>query len=397
MHKNRDAWVEIDLGSLEKNIEIIKGWLLDSRDEKNTCGLMGIVKADAYGHGAIAVAEVLQAKGVEWLGVASVGEGRQLRGAGIDLPILILGPCPGRSILTAIENNLDLAVTSLAQLKEIARQTDEKNKICRIQLKIDTGMHRLGFQPDCLSEVFRILDSGPQLKLIGVFSHLAKADDVATTTRQDVIFKRALKMFEEANHKPQFVHLASSEAVRHFPFVRYDMVRMGINLYGLEPKTISADLMPVMAVRGRINQLNYIEKGESIGYGLTWRAERKTLLASVPIGYADGIDRRLSNCMKGLINGKFIDQVGRISMDQMLFDVTEIEDVEEGNVVTLIGSQYYGNRQNVDEPRPSISLADWSTLLNTITYELACRLKLRLTYVFSRTNVRRSIDQEELV
>ncbi len=397
MDKNRDAWVEIDLGNLEKNIRIINEWLLDSHSKQKTCDLIGIVKADAYGHGAIAVAEILQAEGVRWLGVASIDEGAQLRDAGIALSILVLGACPAWSIQNALEYNLDLAVTSLPQLKDIAKQTNEKNKICRIHLKIDTGMHRLGFHPDVLSQVLPILDSHPQLKLISLFSHLAKADDLATTNKQNAVFECVTKMFEETDHRPEFVHLASSEAARRFPFVRHDMVRVGLHLYGLEPRTISSELKPIMSVRGRINQLNFVEEGETVGYGLTWLARRRTLLASIPIGYADGIDRRLSNRMKALVKGKFVNQVGTISMDQMLFDVSEIENVQRGDVVTLIGSEYSDSRQKLAKQRPSIELAEWAAMLDTITYELASRLNMRLPRVFSRTGVRSPIDQGELL
>lgn len=397
MNDHRDAWVEIDLGNLEKNIRTIKNYLLENQGEESPSALMGIVKADAYGHGAIVVAEILQATGVQWLGVASVDEGKQLRGAGITLPILVLSPCPGWSISSALEGNLDLAVTSLAQLEEIARQADEKNKICRIHLKIDTGMHRLGFRPNFFQNIFEILDVHPQLKLISLFSHLAKAADLATTTKQNAMFEHAIKMFEQAGHSPEFVHLASSEAAKRFPFVRHDMVRVGLHLYGLEPRTTSAELEPVMAVRARVNQINYVEAGETIGYGLTWRAQRTTVLASIPIGYADGIDRRLSNRMKALIGGKLINQVGIISMDQMLFDVTDIDHVEEGDVVTLIGSEDCADFQAPGYLSSSIYLADWASMLDTITYELACRLKIRLQRVVNRNSCRRLIKQGELV
>ena len=209
---------------------------------------------------------------------------------------------------------------------------------------------------------------------------MAKADDLETTKAQDEKFKEVLQLFSDAGLKPSFVHLASSEAARRFPFTRYDMVRVGINLFGLEPKEVSLDLKPVLALRGRINQIKSIGQGESVGYGLTWTAKRPTRLAVVPIGYGDGVDRGLSNQMRGLLAGQFVPQVGTISMDQMIFDVTDVPRAEEGDVITLVGAEM----GSVQGQAQSLCLAEWASTLGTITYELACRLRIRLPRIYTR-------------
>lgn len=175
---------------------------------------------------------------------------------------------------------------------------------------------------------------------------------------------------------PEIVHLASGEAARLHPETHYDLVRVGLYIYGLEAKKVSDVVRPAMSVRGRINQLKEIEAGESIGYGFTWTAKRKTKLASLPIGYADGIERKLSNQINGLLFGRQVKQVGLISMDQMLFDVTDVDQVCVGDVITLIGSEDGSERR--------LYLADWANKLDTITYELASQLRIRLPRMYTR-------------
>jgi len=179
------------------------------------------------------------------------------------------------------------------------------------------------------------------------------------------------------------LHLASGEAARRFPDTHYDMVRVGLYLYGLEPAVVSNVVSPALSLRGRINHLQDIDAGESVGYGLTWTAPRRTRLASIPIGYADGVDRSLSNRMEGLCTGKRIKQVGRISMDQMLFDITDVPQAQIGDVITLIGSESGSVANNAAQDR--LHLADWASMLDTITYELACRLRVRLPKIYTRS------------
>jgi alanine racemase len=386
----RDAWVEINLSNLESNIRSLYSWLQEGSGTSSQAGLMGVIKSDAYGHGAVAVGEVLAASGVAWLAVASVDEGCQLRAGGIKTPILVLSPTPSWAISTALDHDLDLTITSFDQLNELIVQTRRQEKPVGVHLKIDTGMHRLGFGKNLISKLIDELNVNRQLKLVSLFSHLAKADDLECTQAQNQIFKDVLQMFRKAGQEPGFVHLASSEAARRFPFTHYDMVRVGINLFGLEPKDVAQDLVPVLALRGRVVQISTVLEGQSVGYGLTWTAERDSRLAVVPIGYADGVDRQLSNRMRGLLAGSIVPQVGRISMDQMIFDVTDVAGAREGDVLTLIGSELGGERGTPPgtsaSPRAVITLSEWAQTLGTITYELACRLRVRLPRIYTRSS-----------
>jgi alanine racemase len=371
----RDAWVEVDLGALENNVKVIKSWIGEN------VRLMAVIKSDAYGHGAPGTAQVLAASGADWFGVASVDEGCQLRSAGIKQPILILSACPFWALSTALEADLSLTVTARSQLEDIEAVSKQLKKPAQVHIKVDTGMHRLGIAPDKFADLLSSIYASPSLELAGIFSHLAKADDAEFTELQNRNFQQVLTLVPPEKRKKLLVHLASSEATRRFPSTHHDMVRVGLYLYGLESEVVSDVVSPALSVRARINHLQDIQPGESVGYGLTWTAERPTRLASIPIGYADGVDRRLSNRMHGLLMGKRIKQVGRISMDQMLFDITDCPAAQEGDVITLIGSEALANNANSDR----LHLADWASMLDTITYELACRLRVRLPRIYTRS------------
>lgn len=366
----RDAWVEVDLGAIEYNVLQIKSWLKAPGTK-----LMAVVKSDAYGHGATGVLKVLVGAGADWLAVASVDEGCQLRLVDPDTPILILGPTPGWAVGNALEDRLDLTVTSLCQIEDIEAVAKEKGMKARVHLKVDTGMHRLGVAPARAQELLAAIAASENLTLISVFSHLAVADDEGETRKQNDCFLAVIEMTKRTLPGADiFFHIASGDAARRFPFTHHDMVRVGLQLYGLEAATESSDLVPALSVRARINHLSEIEQGERVGYGFTWGARQKTRIASIPIGYADGVDRGLSNQMSGILMNNEVRQIGRISMDQMLFDITEAVEAQEGDVITLIGSQ--GDIK--------LTLAQWARKLDTITYELACRLRIRLPRIYTR-------------
>ncbi|HEY9719787.1 MAG TPA: alanine racemase [Trichormus sp.] len=391
----RDAWVEVDLGAIEHNVRVIQSWLQPAAgrplpepakaSQMRAPRLMAVVKSDAYGHGAAGVAEVLIAAGAEWFAVASVDEGCQLRGIDSKIPILLLSPVPAWAIPTALEFGLDLTVTNAAQVHEIAVVAARKHAQARIHLKVDTGMHRLGIAPQYVDVVLNEIKKSDHLHLISVFSHLACADDRDAVTYQNAQFSEIVQRIRQIEpelrqrhggeiDEPILFHLASGDAARRFPDTHYDMVRTGLVLYGLESRISSDIVIPAMSVRGRINHVSEIAEGESVGYNWTWTARRRTRLASIPIGYADGVDRRLSNNLFGLVMGEQIPQVGTISMDQMLFDITDAPEAQEGDVVTLIGTD--GER--------NIQLSTWANLLDTITYELACRMRVRLPRIYTR-------------
>jgi alanine racemase len=372
----RDAWVEVDLNAIERNIAVIRSWLNPGTR------LMAVVKSDAYGHGAVGVANVLTACGADWLGVASIDEGCQLRAAGVRQPILVLSPCPSWAVAAALDADLNITVTSISQIADIAESCRRQNRSASIHLKIDTGMHRLGVALEHIDDVIRALKKNPELRLTGLFSHFAKADEEEFTRKQTETFNKAIEKVKAAGLKPDLIHLASGEAARRFPFTHFDMVRVGLYMYGLEASVVSDVVIPAMSVKGRINHIQEIAEGESLGYSLTWTSSRKSRIASIPIGYADGIDRRLSNKLTGLLMGKQISQVGLISMDQMLFDITDVPQAQEGDVVTLLGLDH--GESEASDDKNQLFLATWANLLDTITYELACRLRARMPRMYTR-------------
>lgn len=380
----RDAWVEVDLGAIEFNVATILKWLAQPGSSERA-KLMAVVKSDAYGHGAVGVAEVLVGAGAEWLAVASIDEGCQLRTVDTKTPVLLLSPVPIWAVQTALENDIDLTISSASQVHDIDAAASRKGLRARVHLKVDTGMHRLGVSADSVAAVLAEVASCTHLQLISVFSHLAKAEDLEATTYQNDQFKKVIETVRRLEpelitkqvvdkNEPLFFHLASSDATRRFPETHHDMVRVGLLLYGLEPAEVTGAVIPAMSVRARINQVSTIASGESVGYGWTWTAQRQTRLACVPIGYADGVDRKLSNQLTGLIMGKKVPEVGRISMDQMLFDVTDVPEAQEGDVITLVGT----------DGETTLNLAEWATTLDTITYELACRMRVRLPRIYTR-------------
>ena len=368
----RDAWLEVDLNAIERNIAVIRSWLDPS------VKLMTVVKSDAYGHGAAGVADVLSACGADWLGVASVDEGCQLRNAGAKLPILLLSPCPSWAISTALDGNLTLTVTNSEQLVDIETFCTRQNRDANVHLKIDTGMHRLGLDPEAVDEFLAALKNAKHIHLTGLFSHLAMADQEEFTMKQKAVFDSAIEKLKSSGLDLPLIHLASGEAARRFPDTHYQMVRVGLYTYGLEPRAVSNVVYPALSVKGRLNQIRKINEGDAVGYNLTWTSKRDTLVASIPIGYADGIDRRLSSKMKGLLMGREVQQIGLISMDQMLFDISDVPEAQEGDVVTLIGCD------TQDGSEAQLHLASWAEMLDTITYELACRLRVRMPRVYTR-------------
>lgn len=382
----RDAWVEVSLSCLEHNLEVIRTeWLQKkpiqepsprNKTAKSTSKtkVMAVVKSDGYGHGAATTAQLFEASGVDYLGVASIDEGLQLRQSGIKLPVLVLSPTPSWALDTALENNLGISITSLKQIEDVSSTAKRLNLQAAVHIKIDTGMHRLGIEPTTTAQALELVDKDPRLQLMSVFSHLAMADNREAVDFQKGRFEAAVKIVPPGT----LLHLASSEATRLFPDTHYDMVRVGLYLWGLAPNTTLPELRPALSLKARINHIGPVPEGESAGYGFTWTAKRHSRLAMIPIGYADGVDRGLSNNMEAIIEDNWVKQVGRISMDQMLLDITDCKQAQEGDLVTLIGSS----------AQKCINLCQWAERLDTITYELACRLRARLPKVYTRERLR---------
>lgn len=367
------AWVEIDLAALSHNVhQIVK--LLSSRTQ-----LMAVVKADAYGHGAITVAQTAIESGASWLGVATVPEGIQLREAGINAPILILGATHTPEQVQAIARwKLQPTLTNPKQALVFSDilETFNFNSPLPVHIKLDTGMSRLGANWQEAAEFVQLVQRVPHLTIKSIYSHLATADspDPTVMKQQHQRFEQAIAKIRAMGIEPPCLHLANSAATLTDKKLHYDLVRVGLAIYGLYPAphlSSTIDLRPVLQVKARITQVKTIEPGTGVSYSHHFVAPRRLRIAVVGIGYADGVPRNLSNKMQVLIRGQRVQQIGAITMDQLMLDVSSFPDIQEGEVVTLLGQE--GNEQ--------ISAEDWANQLNTISWEILCGFKHRLPRV----------------
>ncbi|TAE52270.1 MAG: alanine racemase [Nostocales cyanobacterium] len=367
------AWVEIDLGALTYNIKQLVKFLIPSTQ------LMAVVKADAYGHGAVTVAKTALDAGAGWLGVATVPEGIQLREAGIKAPILILGATNTAEQIHAIANwQLEPTLGSPKQALIFSDTLEALNyhTPISVHIKLDTGMSRLGTDWRKAGDFVQLVQGLPHLKIASVYSHLATADspDPAIMQEQQRRFTEAIAQIQGRGIKIPSLHLANSAATLADPKLHYDMVRVGLAIYGLYPATHLENqikLQPVLQLKARITHVKTIAKGTGVSYGHHFIAPQEMRIAVVGIGYADGVPRSLSNQMQVLLRGQRVQQIGAITMDQLMIDVTSIPDLQEGEIVTLLGEQ--GKEQ--------ISANDWANQLNTISWEILCGFKHRLPRV----------------
>ncbi len=364
------AWVEIDLAALSHNVQHLR------RSLSATTELMAIVKADAYGHGAEAIARAALYAGATWLGVATIPEGIELRQAGITAPILVMGATNTPEQVQAIAQwRLQPTLCTPKQAWIFAETMDGVNgrTPLPVHLKLDTGMSRLGAPWQEAAAFGQLVQRLPQLKIASVYSHLATADSLDQTVMrlQQKRFQAAIAHLRAVDIHPPKLHLANSAATLTDPALHYDRVRVGLALYGLHPAphlVSQVDLRPVLQVKARVTQVKSIAAGEGVSYGYQFVADRELAIATVGIGYADGIPRNLSNKMTVLVRGQRVPQVGAITMDQMMLDVSKIPQLQDGEVVTLLG------RDGAEQ----ISADDWATMLGTISWEILCGFKHRL-------------------
>ena len=368
LNTHRDAWVEVNLDSIEKNILCLKKYL------KPKAKLFAVVKADAYGHGAVMIAPVLLASGVDFLGVSSIDEGLQLREAKIDAPILVLGAVPVWSFDWAATNNISVSVFSDEHI-QACKQTFEKTGIkTKVHVKIDTGMNRIGVRPEDAVKFIKKIQSCDFIKLEGIFTHFATAETESYAFEQ---YKKFRSVVDNVNTEGLLIHCCNTSAVICYDNFDYNMARVGVGIYGLQPDLTSTakqpELQPAMSLRGRITNIHTAQSGEGVSYSHTFETTKPTKIATIPIGYADGVSRGLSNKIYGIIHGKKVKQIGNITMDQMMFDITDC-DAAEGDIITLLGHD--GNE--------FIGVDEWAKILNTIHYELVCALRVRLPRVYTR-------------
>ena len=367
------AWVEIDLGALSHNVKQLVKFLSPQTQ------LMAVVKADAYGHGAVTVAKTALEAGASWLGVATVPEGIQLREEGIKAPILILGATNTPEQIQAIAHwQLQPTLCSPKQALEFSNtlETINYNSSLPVHIKLDTGMSRLGTNWQQAAEFVQLVQGLPHLAIASVYSHLATADspDAKVMAEQHRRFEEAISHIKAKGITVPSLHLANSAATLADSRLHYDMVRVGLAIYGLYPATHLQNqikLQPVLQLKARVTQVKTIAAGTGVSYGHHFIASKEMRLAVVGIGYADGVPRSLSNQMQVLVRGRRVPQIGAITMDQIMLDVSSIPDLQEGEIVTLLGEQ--GKEQ--------ISADDWANCLNTISWEILCGFKHRLPRV----------------
>ncbi len=367
------AWVEIDLAALAHNVRQIRSLLAPATQ------MMAVVKADAYGHGAIEIARTMIAEGVEWLAVATVTEGIELRSAGIVAPILILGAVNSDVQVQAIAKwGLQPTICTIEQAILLSKAISklESSLPLTVHLKLDTGMSRLGAAWQQAVAVYREVASLPYLQIGSLYSHLATADDLDPTVMELQLdrFERSISAIGAAGFTIPLLHLANSAGILVDTRSHYNLVRPGLSLYGLYPAPhlqSKAALLPVLSVKARISQVKQITAGTGVSYGYRFIADRDLLLAVVEIGYADGVPRRLSNRMQVAIRGCLVPQIGSITMDRLMLDVSQLPDLQVGEIVTILG------RDGTVE----ITADDWANELGTISWEILCGFKDRLPRV----------------
>ncbi len=375
MSDSRPTVAEIDLAALRYNYGSIRESL------KPDCGLLAIVKADAYGHGFMDVALELEKLGVTAFGVAFLAEGIQLRKSGIDRPILILGGIyPGQE-KKSVGFNLSIAVFDLQQALALDAAAGRLYRKAKLHVKIDTGMGRLGVPCQQAETFFAALKELKNIEVEGVMSHFAAADELDEsgreyTNRQAEHFAMAVASARENGFTPRYVHIANSAATFALDPGGCNLVRPGITLYGALPSADFAgklDLKPVMALKSRIAMLKWVEPGTSISYARRYTTGAKTLVASVPVGYADGYRRSLTNRGEVLVRGVRAPVIGTVCMDWIMLDVSLVPDVATGDEVVLMGSDGEGRSICAEE------LAEWS---GTIPYEFFCGISKRVPRIY---------------
>ena len=365
---DRPTRAEIRLGALRRNFAKARG--LAGPGVK----VMGVVKANAYGHGILRVASELVAAGADYLGVAFLEEGLFLRRAGLTAPILVLGAINAGQIPRFIENDLDLTLPSAEKARAVSEAAVAAGKKARVHLKFDTGMERIGVHwysaEPFLDEVLAL----PGLEVAGVFSHFATADEDLGFAREQLgRFESVLSLLDERGRRPPLVHIANSAALVNLPEARYDLVRPGILLYGYEPSPLkTVGLEPVMRLMSKVAYFKSVRSGARVSYGGTWAPAADTRLATIPIGYGDGYSRALSNKGEVVIRGRRLPVVGRVCMDQLMVDLGPDGEAYNGDEVLLFGTRGA-------DSLPAELLCE---RVGTIPYELTCMVSSRVPRLY---------------
>jgi alanine racemase len=365
----RPTWLQIDMDAVAYNVRRLKEIVGDDVD------LMAVVKANAYGHGAVPVSTTAMLNGASYLGVASINEAMELRDAGIDAPILILGYTPAWAATLAIR--YDVAVTLYDE--EVARSFDrtaaEMNRRITAHIKVDTGMGRLGILPEETMQFFRVLNNVNHIDVEGIFTHFSVADEDRDYTLQQVeTFNSILLPLQGGGYQFRYIHAANSAAVLTLPESRFNMVRVGIAMHGLHPSSavmLPDDFIPALTWKTTIAQVKEMKPGSFVGYGNTYQVQDTEMIAVIPVGYADGFRRSPQTWGDVLVHGQRAPIVGRVSMDQTMINVTGIDDVKIGDEVIIVGKQ----------GREQITAEEAAAQLGTVNYELVSTILARVPRV----------------
>ncbi len=363
------AYAEIDLGAIASNVAAIKA--------STSANILAVVKADAYGHGLIPVAQTALASGASWLGVALLEEAIAIRKAGInDRTIAWLTP-PGDDFVSALKHDVDLSVSSLKLLHEILSAGKSTGMKPRIHIEVDTGMRRGGFLDEWKEFLVELVKHQDEVRVVGLWTHFARADEPeeSTTSEQVKVFESYLKDLGDAGIHPEIIHLSNSAATLTASYAHRSMVRLGIAMYGLSPdvKTIGAaskySLKPAMTLKAKLSLVKHAPAGSAVGYGGTAILKSDTKLGVVVLGYSDGIPRNTSDAAGIWIDGAKAPLVGRVSMDQFVVDLGGQSTAESGDYVTVFGNEGY-------------SIDEWAAAASTINYEIVTRIASRVHRIY---------------
>ncbi len=373
----------VDLDATRTNYKAIADYLANeaelnrgaARGPTSPPGVIAVVKANAYGHGAVRVARALEEAGATWLAVADIEEGIELRESGTRARILVFGALSVSDLAGVFDYDLTPTIASPSAGRALQTAASARDARVRYHLKIDTGMHRLGFRHENLPWTLPELLGSPNLELEGVYTHFATADEPEHELfeQQRVAFDEACRTLVDLGARPQYRHAANSAALLRDSRVWYDFVRPGLLLQGVVPPPLATTvaLQPVMSLTSRVVAVKGIRVGEAVGYGARFHSDRPTTLAVIPAGYADGLDRRLADRGEVLIRGHRARIVGAVSMDMLTADITDIADVNPGDEVVFLGSQG-------DSPLQTIDAREMASAISSIPYEVLCRLGSRV-------------------
>ncbi|HKT12179.1 MAG TPA: alanine racemase [Terriglobia bacterium] len=372
----RPTWAEISLPGLRRNFEYVRRVAGRRR-------VMAVVKADAYGHGAVTIARTLAAAGVDWFGVATVEEALELRAAGVEQPILLLGGLYMSDPAHLIEYGLTPTVSSTARLNVYSKCARRFGKPIEFHLKVDTGMGRLGLPPDRLEAFVEHYRELPGLEMKGLFTHLASAEDLVASQTEDQAagFERALSQVRGLGIEPEWTHVANSAALVAGWAFPENLVRVGALLYGcclplmLPPgrqEPARPEVEPILTLKSRVVYLKDVPSNTPLGYGAAFHTRRRSRIATVPVGYADGLSRALSNRGRAIVRGRVARIVGNISMDLTLLDVTDVPGVDIGDEIILLGRSDHC----------SITALEIANLVGTVPYEVLCSIGRRVPRIY---------------